>query len=160
MPPKTGITHLDAIIAAVIAGDATKLEPYVTGAVMGCLSQEVQCPAGIPLYTPVPALESDTCPGEGSWVRLSDVAEPNTTSAHEQAGRLANQQLRYLQAVYQIALGTWRDDLGIRYEIVLQRQRTDVAGVYLGVTERGIAQVIGWRGGLCGVSHSVLIPPP
>ena len=79
-------------------------------------------------------------------------AEPNTTSAHEQAGRLANQQLRYLQAVYQIALGTWRDDFGIRYEIVLQRQRTDVAGVYLGVTERGIAQVIGWRGGLCGVS--------
>lgn len=73
VPPKTGITHLDAIIAAVIAGDATKLEPYVTGAVMGCLSQEVQCPAGIPLYTPVPALESGACPGEGSWVRLSDV---------------------------------------------------------------------------------------
>lgn len=161
VPPKSGIVHVDAIIAAVLASDATKIEPYVTGVMITCgFNDAPECPAGVAPGTLVSAFGFGACPGGGSWARLAPPSTGMFTTATQQAGSIAGLQLRYLRVIYGVEPGTWQHDAGVRYSVVFQRQRDDSRGVYLEITDRGIAQVIGWRDAHCGVWNEVVLAPP
>ncbi|MGE3855499.1 MAG: hypothetical protein AB7G21_00930 [Dehalococcoidia bacterium] len=161
-PPSSGAAHVDLIVSALIASDASRLEPYITGISITCGFQDgPECPPAVPLETPVPAFGSGACPGGGSWTRLGPPAVGTYTTAAVQAQVLAELQLRFLRAVYALKPGDWRYDRGIRYSVVLQRQQEDVRGVYLEVTGQGIATFVVWGDGTrCGVEAGVLVPPP
>src|SRR5262245_54674967 len=70
-PPSTGITHVDAIVAAVIAQRSDELANYLTGSVWPCVHSDPfaaarpPCLSNEPEGQLVPTIGSEGCPGDG-----------------------------------------------------------------------------------------------
>ena len=148
VPPKTGIAHVDAIVVAVIAGDAPTLERFITGRVFPCGGNEPVCPPGVLPGTSVSAFGGGGCPGGGGWSTIVAPSQFNpdpfagVTTVANVAARLSNSGMRNLVGVYEDS-GSQRQ---YRYRIVFQRQLRDDRGGFLYLTDQGIAEWIGVTG--------------
>ena len=81
VPPKTGVPHLDAIVAAMVTGDSAALEPFLEGGTSTgpCESVPNQgallCPPGVPSGTPVRFIRTQSGCG-GDVIRIDPAGSP------------------------------------------------------------------------------------
>jgi len=136
-PPPSGVAHVDAIIAAVVSGNANALVPYVTGTAVPCGADPV-CPPGVVAGTPTLAILYFGCPGGSRWDSLLSASRP--TIAKELA-----EPAYHLRSVYRDPTGEY----GQRYRILFQSSPTELKGLVLSLTDAGIAGISVWQNGTC-----------
>ena len=171
--PKTGIAHVDAIIAAVVAGNAVVLEQYLTGSMEPCTGYPFgypSCPPGVSAGTLVRAITGAGCPGDGNPRRLvvPPLSPPteftDATTPADVVASIVQRGIQHLVGVYKVSPAVQAHQ-GIQFRLVFQRELRDTRGFYLGVTDQGISEVVGSNNlvpgcGTPSATEIAIVPPP
>jgi hypothetical protein len=143
----TGISELDAIVAAAVSGDPRALVPYLEFASIPCTTAEglggpPKCTAIEPAGTPVDVLPF-LGPGEGSFLRESEM---DTWSAPK---------LARLYAAYRVSDAVYSEDYypAGEYALVFTGDGASLTAVTLQVSQGRIVRID------YGVSRPPQIPP-
>lgn len=159
VPPKTGIAYLDAIVTAMVAGDAEALERYVVGgSPTPCDISWIPCPEGIATGTPIRVLTAGGgggpgCQGGGDLIPLVFV-EPDSrasgsiwvTPRRFAADYLASQAW-YLGLIRR-AQPAQDDDT--RFHLVFQSSlNSPDRALIVSVSDMGITGIYSWEGAHC-----------
>jgi hypothetical protein len=87
-PPKTGVAHVDAIIAAIASADAAALRPYITGILAKCDHHinDRGCLPNTPDGTLTRYVASYGC--DGAWVPITEELAASFARSVSRAGRV------------------------------------------------------------------------